>query len=312
VVDGQIRLPLQGLRSSSAYQLIFTPAVGQPAVADGQHYPAAYAGLSGGAVLRYAPEAVFVTGSRGNNAAGLDFVVSVEDNAFYTLSLRYACIASESGPASLRLVLNGAPLTRLSLPPMGGCEGLAQAEISVFLTAGINRVALAALPGADLSTVRIASLDVTPGSGWQASYEAEAEANTLSGTAAIALDPAASGGKFVKDVGGGPANALQFNQINVPHSGPYRMVVTYANAEFRGGHTYNSQVVDRFTEIRVNGASPQGGYFRNTFTWDNYQTRVVDVDLQAGANTLHFSNPAPDRFAPHIDKLTIAACIGSV
>ena len=99
---------------------------------------------------------------------------------------------------------------------------------------------------------------------------------------------------------------LEFKDILVPQGGLYRTVVHFANAEFRGGHSYNSQVVDLSADIRVNESSTQRVYFRNTFAWDNYQTRVVDVMLQTGMNTIRFFNGDPDEYAPRIDKIEIA------
>ena len=85
------------------------------------------------------------------------------------------------------------------------------------------------------------------------------------------------------------------------------MVVYFANAEFRGGHTYNSQVVDRHAYIRVNGEAAQKVYFRNTFFWANYQSRIVDVTLRAGSNAIQFFNDDPDDNIPNIAKIEIAA-----
>ena len=137
-------------------------------------------------------------------------------------------------------------------------------------------------------------------------YEAESALNTLDGTAIGIDDPTASGGKYVGGIGNSAANFLEFKDILVTQSGPYRMVVHFANAEFRGGHSYNSQVVDLSADIRVNDNSTHRIYFRNTFAWDNYQTRVVDVLLQTGKNTIRFFNSDPHGYAPRIDKIEIA------
>jgi hypothetical protein len=145
------------------------------------------------------------------------------------------------------------------------------------------------------------------GRGFVDVYEAESAQNTLGGTAIVIDDPAASGGKYVGGIGNGAANFLEFKDILVTQSGPYRMVVHFANAEFRGGHSYNSQVVDLHADIRVNDSTTRRVYFRNTFAWDNYQTRVVDVMLQAGRNTIRFFNSYPDQYTPRIDKIEIAA-----
>ena len=172
------------------------------------------------------------------------------------------------------------------------------------MTAGINQIAFETITEV---AIPIGGLEIVPGSGFVEVYEAESAQNTLGGTAIVIDDPTASGGKYVGGIGNGGANFLEFNDILVTQSGPYRMVVHFANAEFRGGHFYNSQVVDLHADIRVNDSSTQRIYFRNTFAWDNYQTRVVDVMLQTGRNTIRFSNDDPDQYAPRIDKIEIAA-----
>ncbi|MDD1623105.1 MAG: hypothetical protein LUQ11_16650 [Methylococcaceae bacterium] len=87
------------------------------------------------------------------------------------------------------------------------------------------------------------------------------------------------------------------------------MVVAYANAEMVGEHAYNTNVVERYADISVNGAAAKRAYFRNTLQWDNYQTRVVNVDLRAGNNTIRFGNA--DAYAPNIDRIEIAAPVTS-
>jgi hypothetical protein len=156
-------------------------------------------------------------------------------------------------------------------------------------------------------TVPVLGLEISSKSGFVDVYEAKSVQNTLGGTAIVVDDPTASGGKYVGGIGKGAANFLEFNDILVTQSGLYRMVVHFANAEFRGGHSYNSQVVDLSADIQVNGSSPQRVYFRNTFAWDNVQTRVVDVMLQTGRNSIRFFNDGPDQSAPRIDKIEIAA-----
>ena len=199
---------------------------------------------------------------------------------------------------SLRLVLNGFSLTEVSLPEA------ANTGLNVFLTAGINQIAFEATT--DIA-IPVFTLEVDPGRGLVDVYEAESAQNTLGGTAIVVDDPTASGGRYVGGIGDGATNFLEFKDLLVMQSGLYRMIVHFANAEFRGGHSYNSQVVDLSADIRVNESSTQRVYFRNTFAWDNYQTRVVDVMLQTGMNTIRFFNGDPDEYAPRIDKIEIAA-----
>ena len=198
----------------------------------------------------------------------------------------------------LQLILNGFSLTEVSF------SGAADPSVNVFLSAGINQIAFEAITDV---AIPLLALEIAPGRGFADVYEAESAQNILAGTAIVLDDPTASGGKYVGGIGNGAENFLEFNDILATQSGSYRMVVHFANAEFRGGHSYNSQVVDLSADIRVNDGSTQRVYFRNTFAWDNYQTRVVDVTLQTGRNGIRFFNGDPDEYAPRIDKIEIAA-----
>jgi len=181
----------------------------------------------------------------------------------------------------------------------------ADAHINVFLTAGINRIAFDSFTNDDSGAMNIDYIKVTPASGDINVYEAEALGNTLGGTAVVMNDSAASGGKYVGGIGNGAANTLQFNNVHVSSSGTCRMVVYFANAENKGSHDYNVQVVDRYADISVNGSNAKKVYFRNTFAWNSYQTTIIDVNLNAGNNTIKFANSLA--YAPNIDKIEIAS-----
>jgi len=126
----------------------------------------------------------------------------------------------------------------------------------------------------------------------------------------VVNDGAASGGKYVGWIGAGAANTLRFNGVTVATAGRYRMVVAYANGELgEGASNYNSNIVDRYADVSVNGGTAKRVYFRNTLGWSNYRTVVVDVDLNAGANTVTFGNSSTG-YAPNIDLIQIAAPLG--
>jgi hypothetical protein len=87
------------------------------------------------------------------------------------------------------------------------------------------------------------------------------------------------------------------------------MVVSYANGELGdGASNYNSNVVDRYSDISVNGAAASRTYFRNTLGWSNFRTTVIDVNLVAGNNTITFANSS--KYVPDLDRIQIAAAIG--
>ncbi|WP_433428759.1 hypothetical protein [Nonomuraea sp. CA-141351] len=280
--SGQITIPLTGLKGASAYHVIVTPA---KAATGGSRYEAEYAALSGS--ITYGPVS-YVDG-------GTKFVVTAPTDGYYNVGLRYSAQASRV----VRLRLNGSDLTDVTLP---AAQDWTTATVKVFLTAGINRL--------EVGTALLDYIDVASSSGTITAYEAEAGANTLGGAAKVASNSAASGGRYVGFIGAGAANTLRFNNVTVPSAGRYRMVVTYANGELGDGATnYNTNIVDRYADISVNGGSAIRHYFRNTLGWSNYRTTVVDVTLAAGANTITFGN-ASSRYAPDIDRIQIAAPLG--
>ena len=179
--------------------------------------------------------------------------------------------------------------------------------VTIFLTAGINRIGFNAYTSDDSDAITLDSIDViTSTAGQTNSYEAEDASNSLGGAAVVATDSAAAGGKYVGWIGAGAGNTLQFNHIIAPSDGIYRMVVKYANGELgSGASNYNTNIVDRYADISVNGGSRSRTYFRNTLGWSNYLTTVVNVNLHAGSNTIQFSNSSTG-FAPNIDKIEIA------
>jgi hypothetical protein len=270
VNDGQITLTLPAARETSVYQIVLAPVV---QLDDWQP----------GDVIAY----------RATPGSVPQFVFSVPQDGFYTVRLK--CPGGETVFDILQIWLNGA-----LLPAPERDENAA--EFCLFLGTGIHQLNVQPLKYG--RAVDVSAISLHPNGKALDCYEAAA--NPRTGAAIVVEDPAAPGGRFVDLVGNGPANTLEFTHVRVAHPGIYRMVVYFANAEFRGGHSYNSQVVDRWAEICVNDRFTQKIYFRNTFDWHSYQTRVVDVTLDAGDNTIRFSNPTTGAYAPHIARIAIA------
>jgi Alpha galactosidase A/Alpha galactosidase C-terminal beta sandwich domain len=122
-------------------------------------------------------------------------------------------------------------------------------------------------------------------------YPAAASANTLAGGAAIASCSGCAGGQKVGDLGGG--GTLTYPDISVPVAGTYLMTLTYVD-----GDTGRSSVVT------VNGGSfnlPTDGTGDND--WSDVQTVTVPVTLQAGTNTIEFSNP--DNYSADVSQIAL-------
>ena len=312
VTDGETCIPVKDTVEPAAYQIIITPATTLPSGSAAHRYEAEYADLSGNARIIYGEQ----TGYSGvgfvscGKESSTTFIVTADQNGFYNIKLRYAAgpIDGLLSDRFSRIVLNDSPLVDLALPATADWNTWLDTNLDIFLMTGINRLRFEGMPADDSASVHAMYIDyieVTAGQGRVDIYEAEADGNTLRGTAVVMNDPAASGGYYVSQIGKGAGNTLQFNSVNVPSGGTFQMVVTFVNAEKKGDHQYNTQVVDRYADITVNGKTTQRVYFRNTFSWNSYRTRVVDIHLEAGNNTIQFSNDSA--FAPHIDKIEIAS-----
>lgn len=100
-------------------------------------------------------------------------------------------------------------------------------------------------------------------------------------------------------------------KVNVPESGSYRMTVSYANNDEGGVHSYNVDLIERYITVGVNGKKSML-WCRNTYSWDTVKTATVNVELEAGENTVIFSNDGSNKFngrdsyAPHIYGVTVS------
>jgi hypothetical protein len=77
------------------------------------------------------------------------------------------------------------------------------------------------------------------------------------------------------------------------------MIVTYSNDETYTGS--QGGPVFRYAQVSVNGGGAQQVYFGNTYSWTTWQTIEVDVNLNAGNNTLRFTNSTTSP-SPNLDS----------
>lgn len=99
-------------------------------------------------------------------------------------------------------------------------------------------------------------------------------------------------------------------KINVPESGSYRMTVAYANNDEGGVHSYNVDLIERYITVDVNGEKSTL-WCRNTYSWDTVKTVTMNFELEAGENTVIFSNDGSNKFnnldsyAPHVYSVSV-------
>ncbi|MUT68256.1 S-layer homology domain-containing protein [Paenibacillus sp. NEAU-GSW1] len=231
----------------------------------------------------------YVTGYGHDSDANTRFVVSVLHDGMYDVMLRYA--SSNSG--TIKVDHDRKSVATISVRNTN--NQWKETTSRMFLRKGINLIDIQSNADISLDYIHATFVDKTP------IFSIEAENAVINGTPAGSELPLirndafakyASGGKYVNGITSydGAERNLEIKDIVVPKAGTYKLVVTYANGESAGTHAYNNDVVERYAQISVNGAEPQTVYFKNTVSWQQFNTQTIDVELKAGRNTIRFSN----------------------
>jgi Carbohydrate binding module (family 35) len=285
-----------------------------------RHYEAELAQSDGAVGFRYDHPGQSGAGhvSLGRRAE-TTFVVYAERDGYHDLDLRYSGLGLPGGTVGRigldRRTVDGAILRSAPDAPYWDTH-----RERLFLSTGVNRVTVEQVGPMPL---RLDRLTVAPAStGPRPVQSIEAEAATLSGTAAVESHSHASGGEFVGWVGQGPDNRVTLN-VEADVAGAYMLVVHYANDERDTGHPYNTDIISRPIDISVNGGEPTRHWFKNTWSWGNWWARGVPVTLDAGMNEIALYNdpangatapdcPAPclpeldSEWAPNLDRFELA------
>ncbi|MFW6256726.1 MAG: RICIN domain-containing protein, partial [Bacillota bacterium] len=300
----EVVLDLPDMMRSSAYYAVISPGSAAVSSRDKKHrYDAVYADISGSGSVKY-------DNQKGNKGVGYlelksdsegQFAVQAPDDGFYNLKVGYSGPSDVSGQEGPVINLNGEEVKKFS--SAAGNESWQEESFALFLQAGINEISVA--PGGQMEKINLDYLELEPGQGEVDVYEVDDKETELKGRARLEDRENASRGKVAVDIGFREENRLEFTGVEVPTDGVYRMVVSYTNAEMQTAHDYNTQVVERWARIRVNDGPGQKVYFRNTFAWDKFNTRVIDVELKAGKNVIEFLNQSYR--APEIDHIKIAS-----
>ncbi len=125
----------------------------------------------------------------------------------------------------------------------------------------------------------------------QTVYEGDASGNLLSGQAVV-MQCTCLDGNEVGYVGNDAANSVTINNVSAPTSGTYQMNIY---AAVSGARTFF---------VSVDG----GAAAQATLTGTNFSLPVASgmtVQLDAGANTIEFSNP--DAWAPNLDHIVVSS-----
>ena len=126
----------------------------------------------------------------------------------------------------------------------------------------------------------------------------------LSGTAAVEPNRYAYGGQCVGGIGHGTANTLTFTGVMAPRAGTYRVILSYASNDRSESGNYNVNLIDPAFTVTTSAGTRLTTNARNTYSWNQFNTTGLTVQLAAGENTIMFGNPLGR--APSIDKITVA------
>ncbi|MEV2191812.1 CBM35 domain-containing protein [Streptomyces phaeochromogenes] len=174
--------------------------------------------------------------------------------------------------------------------------------LRLYLVAGNNRIAMTA-KGAS-----VRSLDISGAGSTSGTLPYEGASATLAGGAKLVDSAHASAGSYIGWLGNSSSSTAEFT-VDAPKSGRYMLVIHYAHNDRRdNGHSYNTDIMSRTADITVGASTPQKVTFKNTWSWDDYWTVGVPVDLKKGSTKVTFGNASA--WAPNIDRIELGRVIG--
>lgn len=282
----------------------------------------------------YAQEEKFSGGGSASGSGKFTFYVNVPRDGYYTVGSAGSgsCTLSKSRVNYAKDAKAESALTVDWLKLFDLTVGDQDAGM-VYLTAGVNQLCL---EGNGL-VLDLLTFTENLQAAKENSIIVEAEDCQLSGTdgkdnyhylpgsaavPTVIKQETASGQKAVEGFRGGKDNKLALT-VTAPEAGDYKLSVRYANDEpapvmkTQAGadyvHPYNTDLVERYMQISVNGEPAQTVYFKNTFCWDTYKNTIIDVKLKKGENVIVFTNDnsykfssVQDDFSPRLDQFTVA------
>src|SRR5690606_23201764 len=103
--NGQIVVPVTGMKALSAYHMIITPNKDLSAVNNPNRYEAEYANLAGTAAVTYGSNTgysgtYFTEGYVNSSNASTQFYVTAANNGYYDVTLRYSAGPISGAPAN--------------------------------------------------------------------------------------------------------------------------------------------------------------------------------------------------------------------
>lgn len=224
--------------------------------------------------------------------------ITVNEAGSYRVTVSYI----SGDPRSVNISVNGGSAENYDFPKTADWNTVATFDVTLQLTAGANSIVFADgnWYSPDIDKIVIAkATSPDPGGGGSGGtgsppanaqyYEAESNANLLSGKASVSNCGACSGGKKVGNLYQG--SSLQFNQIEVNAPGTYTVRLYYISGD------------PRSLLVSSNGAAGDLYDLPKTKDWNTVGTFDVDLSLAAGSNTILMSDG--NSYSPDIDKIAV-------
>lgn len=237
-----------------------------PSVVDTHTYPAVLARTEGDAEYKYGHH----EGVKVNGDEQVVFDVYAPADGYYDIAV------DADGRGELTV-----------LGPHGEAVALQlEDEQTLALHEGVNRIALSAERG----TLNVHDLTATGDGGDEGFTRIAAADAELAGTAELTENGWASDEAAITGVGGGEGNTATLT-VEADEAGPHLLLVHYANDERTGGHAYNTNIISRYAQFTVNGEAAATVPMRGTWSWNDFWSYPLIVDLEAGTNTIEIGNP---------------------
>ena len=216
--------------------------------------------------------------------------VTVPTSGAYRVQIAYVDGDSAGNGRTADITVNGGATTAFTASGNGNWGTPQATTVTLDLVQGTNTIEVAN-PTAwapDIDTIIVPSAPTTSGTTYLG--------DTAGTTAGGALVHGCSGCADGKDVGYiGEGGTLTFANVSEPTAGAYTMTIAYVDGDSAG----NGRTVD----ITVNGGATTTFTASANGSWSTPQATTVTIELNAGTNTIEFSNPGG--WAPDIYSITV-------
>jgi len=291
IVNGEIAVPISGMNDIWAYHLVITP-VAQTA---DTRYESEHATVNRAGVFEND------NASNGKYVGQIDYADSYVEYSVqapsageYELTIGYA--NGTENVSTQELTVNGVAEGTVAYEPTGGWtwSGLTGTAIaSVSLNVGANTIRLT--KGEAGGYAELDYIQLTTIGAFEQRLEAE---NAVINDAQVFTGSYASDFRYVGYINNA-ASSLLFSPV-VPEAGTYELEIGYGN----GTDTVSTHTLTVNGTDSVVSYAPSGGWINAYANKGNRKTVTVEVDLQAGANTIKLTKK--DGYA-ELDYIKIAA-----